>query len=639
MPGKSPNENRIKLKLWLKYYTPVTKGLNLVKSTFRDLKTGGLQFTGKKIGTYRRIRKLRKSRISPSEWMKKHTPDEKELEAQRAARFDRNIVFSITVPLYNTRESFLREMIDSVRAQTYPGWELCLADGSDEKHDYVGRICREYGDSDGRIRYRKLEKNLGVSGNTNACLEMATGEFTAFLDHDDVLAPSALFRMAEVLSRQEADVLYTDEATFLSPDIHHLLSIHLKPDFAIDNLRANNYICHFTAIRRSLLDRVGLYRSECDGSQDHDMMLRLAAVTDRFVHIPEPLYFWRASLNSTALNIETKDYAAEAGRRAVSDSLRAAGLQASVESSSASPTIYRIRYELTGRPKISIIIQTCDRVFYLKRCLESIESKTTYENYEIILIENNSKDPGTFDYYEEIKERWSNIRILYYKEKWNWSAANNFGVRAASGDYYLLLNNDTEVITPDWIEEMLMYAQRPDVGAVGAMLYYPNNRIQHAGVILGLNGRAAGHAVRDEPRGAYGYAGRLLYAQDMTAVTGACAMIDRKVWDEVGGADEAYPESLNDIDLCMRIRAAGYLIVWTPHAELFHYERVSRGEKDTEENMEKENEAQARFRAAWGKELEAGDPYYNPNLSLRNHFQPDDGTSDPISGAARPGKH
>ncbi|MDO5131804.1 MAG: glycosyltransferase family 2 protein [Eubacteriales bacterium] len=604
------------LRLKLIYRSRLDKSIHHVKLTVTYLFRYGPVYTAGKICKH--FLRPAPRRQSGSEWIKKHEYTPQRLDLQRKETFEREILFSIITPLYNTPDTYLRDMLDSVLAQTYPHWELCLADASTDGHESVGQICREYALADSRIHYRKLADNLGIAANTNEALTMASGEYVAFLDHDDILSPAALYEMAALLRNKDADLIYTDEATFLSPDRGRITFVHCKPDFAIDNLRANNYICHFTAYRRSLLDVVGKYRSEYDGSQDHDMMLRIAAVTDRIEHIPEVLYFWRAFPESTAYKADAKPAAAAAGRKAVSDNLRSAGLQAEVKSRKEAATIYNIQYALTGTPKVSIIIQSCDRIYYLKRCLESIAAKTTYKNYEIIIVENNSKKSETFAYYKEAERKWQNVRVLYWEKAWNWSALNNYAVReAAAGDYYLLLNNDTAVISPDWIEQLLMFAQRGDVGAVGAMLYYPDNTIQHAGVIIGMGG-VASHAFRNVERGMSGYAGRLLYAQDLSAVTGACMMIPRGVWDDVCGLDEAFAVEWNDIDLCLRIRKAGYLVVWTPHAELYHYESQSRGRNNTPKKYARSQKSRERFLTRWKEYYVKGDPYYSPHLSLRH---------------------
>lgn len=586
----------------------VTTGM--IRKGLRNIRENGVVDTMHKV--YRKLRGAATYR----KWMKTPLFTDAELSEQRSRVFSKDIIFSITVPLYNTPEPFLREMIESVIDQTYGKWELCLADGSDSKHDYVGNVCKEYAAGDKRILYRKLKRNRGISGNTNACLDMATGDYIALFDHDDILHPAALHEMMRVICESDADIVYTDEAVFISPNIGNISSIHFKPDFAPDNLRANNYMCHFTAFKRSLLDRTGGFRSEYDGSQDHDMMLRLTEAAERIEHIPEVLYFWRAHPQSVASGIDAKGYAAVAGRKAVMDSLRRQGLEAAVESTKVHPCIFRIRYALTGTPLVSIVIPNCDHVDELKTCIDSILSRSTYTNYEIIIAENNSREERTFAYYDSLTEKHDNIRVIIWEGEPNYSAINNYAVRnAVKGEYILLLNNDTEVITPSWIEEMLMFAQRGDVGAVGAMLFYPNDTIQGAGIILGLGG-AAGHAYHRAKRGGDGYMGRLAYAQDMTAVTAACMLTRRDVWEEVGGLDEELTVAFNDTDLCMKIRRAGYLIVWTPYAELYHYESLSRGKDDTPEKQARFESEVALFRRKWGAELTAGDPYYNPNLTL-----------------------
>ena len=538
---------------------------------------------------------------------------EEELEAQRTKVFPRSIKFSVVVPLYNTPEKFLHEMIRSVIDQTYADWELCMADGSDEAHGNVERICRQYMRKDLRIKYQRLEENLGISGNTNACLEMATGDYIGLFDHDDLLHPAALHEVMRAICEQDADFIYTDENTFHEKP-EDAFCPHFKPDYAPDTLRSYNYICHFTVFSRELLDEVGNFRREFDGSQDYDMVLRLTEKASKIVHIPEILYFWRAHSGSTAGDISAKPYTMDAARRALGEHLDRVGLVGEVEDSSI-PSTYRIKYTISGCPKVSIVIPNMDHADTLRTCISSILEKTTYENFEIVIIENNSRKEETFAYYDELKTD-PRIQIVTWEGKFNYSAINNFGVReAATGEYILLLNNDIEVITPDWLQEMLMFAQRPDVGAVGAMLYYPDDTIQHAGVVLGIGG-VAGHAHKYFPRGDFGYMSRATIAQDLSVVTAACVMLPRTVWDEVGGLDETFEVAFNDVDLCMRIRKAGYLIVWTPYAELYHYESKSRGAEDTPEKKKRFEGEVRRFQARWKSELAAGDPYYNPNLTL-----------------------
>ena len=547
-------------------------------------------------------------------------------KAQRAEKFSRKIKFSILVPLYNTPERYLREMIESVQYQTYPYWELCLADGSDDEHKKVEKICRKYMKKDPRIKYKKLEKNLGISGNTNACMDMATGSFIALFDHDDFLHPCVLYENMKAICEHGADYIYTDEATFRGTNLFDIITKHCKPDFAIDNLRANNYICHFSVFSRKLVEKGGRFRSEYDGSQDHDFILRMTACAKKVFHIRKILYFWRSHPDSVAADISAKPYAIDAAKRAVEDHLKRCGLEATVESSVAFPTIFRFRYKLNGTPKISILIPNKDNIEDLDRCLKSVLNKSTYKNYEIIIIENNSTKEETFKYYEDLKE-YPQIKVVYFEGSFNYSKVNNFGEKYATGEYLILLNNDTEVISEDWIEELLMYAQRPDVGAVGAKLYFADGTIQHAGIVIGLGAhRAAGHNNLAMKNDTFGYMGKLFYAQDVSAVTGACLMVRKSIYDDLGGLDESYSVALNDVDFCLRIIEKGYLNVFTPYSELYHYESKSRGAEDTDEKKQRFELEVAQFKERWKDYIAAGDPYYNPNFSLdRQDYYIEDG--------------
>ncbi len=523
------------------------------------------------------------------------------------------IKFSILVLLYNTPKDFLQEMIGSILFQTYDNWELCLADGSDSEHDYVQTLCEKITRMDKRIKYRKLEKNGGISANTNECVKMATGDYISLFDHDDLLHPSALFETMKAICEKDADFVYTDEATFESPDLHKIIHTNFKPDFAPDFFHGSNYICHFSSFKRSLLERTGLFNSECDGAQDYDLFLRLTEIATNIVHVQKCLYYWRACPTSTASSSSAKSYTCLAGQRALQNHFKRIGMEASVELGKV-PNTYRVIYPIKGTPLVSILIPNYEHVQTLKKCIDSISQKSTYENYEIIIIENNSTQQETFEYYDSLKEN-SKIKVVRWEGKFNYSAINNFGFKYAKGDYVLLLNNDIEVITPNWIEEMLMFAQRSDVGAVGAKLYFPSGKIQHGGVILGIGGVAA-HSHRGYPHGNHGYANRLVTTQNYSCVTAACLMVSSRVYKEVGGLDESFEVAFNDVDFCMRLRKAGYLNVWTPFAELYHYESESRGMEDTPEKKARFAGEVARFQNRWGDELRAGDPYYNPNLTL-----------------------
>lgn len=559
-------------------------------------------------------------------------PGEDTVKAQRSTKFEKDITFSILVPLYNTPEKFLRQMIESVLNQTYTKWELCLADGSDDAHSFVGDICKEYvakdedvakafGLSSTRIKYEKLTENLGISGNTNKCFKMATGNYIGLFDHDDILHPCALYEYMKVICEENADYVYCDETTFSGESIDHMITLHFKPDFAPDNLRANNFICHFSVFSAELLNGTQLFRSEFDGSQDHDMILRLTKAAKHIAHVPKILYYWRSHAGSVASDINAKSYAIDAAKGAVASHLTDCGFSGfSIESTRAFETIFRIRYAICGEPKISIIIPNKDHIDDLRRCIDSITSKSSYENYEIIVVENNSTSTEIFEYYETLKKHPS-IQVVTYKGDFNYSAINNLGAKSATGDYILLLNNDTEVITRSWMEEMLMYAQREDVGAVGCMLYYPDYTIQHAGVVLGLGAhRTAGHSHYGMAKENLGYMGRLCYAQNVSAVTGACLMVKKSLFDELNGLSEEFAVALNDVDFCIRLREMGYLNVFTPFAELFHYESASRG-SDVDATANEANRARYEaeseaFRQKWKAILEKGDPYFNPNFSL-----------------------
>ena len=609
--------SRIKNNPLWKASAPLRRGMHFVIRQRDRLKNcGSIRGVLAKLD-YKKIERKAMARYGTESF-----PDEARAKEERETVFDRMIKISILVPLYNTPEPFLRDMITSVLNQTYQKWELCLADGSDAEHGEVGRICREYLEKDSRIVYQKLLKNEGISGNTNECLKLATGEYIGLFDHDDILHPSTLYEYVKAVNEQDADYIYCDETTFKNGDINKMLTMHFKPDYAVDNLRANNYICHFSVFAKRLLEGEELFRSRFDGSQDHDMILRMTDRAKHIVHIPKLLYYWRCHEGSVASGIDAKPYVVAAAKGAVADHLRRHGFtHFQITSTRAFETIFKIRYEIIGDPMISIVIPNKDHAADLKRCITSILEKSTYENYEIVIVENGSETKEIFEYYTSLKE-YDNIRVVTYEKPegqngFNYSAVNNFGVKQTKGDYILLLNNDTEVITVNWMEELLMYAQREDVGAAGAKLYYGNKTIQHAGVVLQLGAhRTAGHSHYGQSRENLGYMGRLCYAQNVSAVTGACLLVKKSLFEEVGGLDESFAISLNDVDFCLKLREKGLLNVFTPFAELYHYESVSRGLDDSGEKAERYNRESAHFREKWKTVLEKGDPYYNPNFSL-----------------------
>jgi GT2 family glycosyltransferase len=628
--------NRIKNNPLWKVAKPARNAMHwVIRQKDRLVNCGGPRGVVAKLGYKKREREAMKQFGTES------FPNEEQAKQERETVFPRMVKISILVPLWNNKREFQIEMLESVMNQTYQNWELCLADGSDDEHAYMGEICREYAErANGRIVYKKLERNGGIAGNTNECLKLATGEYIGLFDQDDVLHPSVLYEYVKAINEQDADYIYCDETTFKSGDINHMLTMHFKPDFSPDNLRANNYICHFSVFARSLLDGNELFRSKFDGSQDHDMILRLTDNAKKIVHVPRLMYYWRSHAGSVASGIGAKPYAIEAAKGAVAEHLKKHGYDHfQITSTRAFETIFRIRYEIIGNPKITIVIPNKDHVEDLRRCVTSILEKSTYDNYEIVIVENNSTSAEIKNYYTELLgysyeeaadklhvkgcdggvlvSEDKKITIVIYKGEFNYSAVNNLGVSYASGEYILLLNNDTEVITVNWLEELLMYAQREDVGAVGAKLYYADKTIQHAGVVIGLGAhRTAGHTHYKQHRQNLGYMGRLCYAQNVTAVTGACLLVKKSLFDAVGGLEEGFAISLNDVDFCLKLRKRNLLNVFTPFAELYHHESVSRGLDDNGEKAERYNRESAVFRDKWKEELEKGDPYYNPNFSL-----------------------
>jgi len=609
-----------------------TAGLRKVMHAVKR-QTDRIKNCGGPRGIWAKIKYKQRERVAMVQHGTASFPDEARAKQERETVFDRMVKISILVPLYNTPLNFLEEMIGSVTWQTYQNWELCLADGSDAEHKEIGEYCKRLAAQDSRIVYQKLARNDKISGNTNECLKLATGEFVALFDHDDILHPSVLYEYVKVINEQDADYIYCDETTFKDGSVDNMITLHFKPDYSPDNLRANNYICHFSCFKKDLLEGMELFRKQYDGSQDHDMILRLTDKAKNVVHVPKLLYYWRSHAGSVASGIDAKPYVVEAARGAVADHLRTHGYEHfKITSTRAFETIFKISYEIKGEPKISIVIANKDHVEDLRRCISSIREKSTYENYEIVVVENNSETEEIFAYYKELtNDKFDKsmkhgdvvssddgvIKIVKYEGEFNYSAINNLGVEKTDGEYILLLNNDTQVITVNWMEELLMYAQREDVGAVGGKLFYGNKTIQHAGVVIGLGAhRTAGHTHYGQSRENLGYMGRLCYTQNVTAVTGACLMVKKELFEKVGGLDTGFAVSLNDVDFCLKLRKEGYLNVFTPFAELYHFESISRGLDDAGEKAQRYNKESEVFRDKWKEELAKGDPYYNPNFSL-----------------------
>ena len=524
---------------------------------------------------------------------------------------------SIVVPLYNTPLNFLEELLDSVVNQTYRNWELCCVDAGQDTA--VGQHVQARAKADPRIRYQKLTENEGIAGNTNHGFELATGDYISLLDHDDILHPCALWYTAQAIVEQGADFVYTDEATF-EGKVENVVLYHFKPDFMLDNLRSNNYICHLTTFSKVLMEQAGGgERAEYNGSQDYDLFLRLTEKARKIAHIPHALYYWRSSPNSTASDISAKTYCIDAGIAALKAHYARCGVAVDdVTLIPGTPGYYKTDYTMAHPGRVSILIPTCDHIRDLETCVESIYARTTYPDFEILLIENNSKEEQTFRSYERMrKEHPDTLKVLTWQGKgFNYSALNNFGARYATGEYLLLLNNDTEVITPGWLEEMVMYAQQKRVGCVGAKLLYPDDTIQHAGVGFGIGG-VAGHLHKYFPATSDGYMGRLNYVQDVYGDTAACLLIRKEIYDEVHGLDESYAVAFNDVDFCVRVREAGYTNVFTPFAQLYHYESKSRGMEDNPEKQKRFQGEVLRFQARWGDLLAKGDPCTNPNFDIQ----------------------
>lgn len=566
-------------------------------------------------------------RMEPEEvpygpWYEEHRAKPEELERQRKQSLawenfsggeESACVFSIAVPVFRTPAKFLCEMIESVRSQSFPFWELCLANADPEDRE-VAEILERYCREDRRIRVKNLKENKGISENTNAALAMARGEFVGLLDHDDLLAPDALYEMAARLEKDGGiDVFYTDEDK-VTTDLSEHFQPHLKPDFNLDLLRSNNYICHFFVVRREIAERIGGFRPEFNGAQDYDFIFRCTEEAEKIVHIPRILYHWRVHSASTADNPASKMYAYEAGKRAIEGNLERSGVRG-VVSLRQDYGFYDVHYPVEGEPLVSILIPNKDQKETLMHCIHSVLETSTWKILEILIIENNSEREETFACYREL-EKDPRIRILTYPGKtFNYSAINNFGVQQAKGEYLLFLNNDIEVITPDWIEQMLGNCQRPEVGIVGAKLYYPDNTIQHAGIIIGIGG-IAGHAFLGLARAKSGYLHKASLQMDYSAVTAACMMMKAEAFRKAGGFEEKLTVAFNDVDLCLRTVEQGWLVVYDPHVEMYHYESKSRGAEDSEEKLRRFQQEIEFMRTRWIRLLKDGDPNYNPNLTL-----------------------
>lgn len=549
------------------------------------------------------------------EWYELTRPTEEELEKQRNEKFPAEPKFSIVIPVYQTPEKYLREMLDSIISQTYTNWEVCIADGS-PKGKSVEKTLRKYAEKDVRIRYKVLGENLGISGNTNAAMDMAEGDYIVLADHDDTITPNALYELAKAINLdKDNEVIYSDEDK-LDMDGGALFEPHFKPDFNVDLLTSTNYICHLFAVKKELVDKIGQFNHEFDGAQDYDFIFRCTENAKKIYHVPKVLYHWRCHQDSTASNPESKLYAFEAGARAIKAHFDRLGVETESIEKGVDYGKYHTRFKIKGEPLVSVIIPNKDHHLDLDLCVKSLMEKATYKNLEYIVIENNSTEKDTFQYYEKMEKEHENFHVVTWEKEFNYSAINNFGETFAKGEYLLFLNNDTEIIEPDCIQEMTGYCQREDVGAVGARLLYQDDTIQHAGVVIGFGG-IAGHTFIGLHKSENSYFHRAMCAQDYSAVTAACIMVKKSVFEEVGGFSTELAVAFNDIDLCMKIRRADKLIVYNPYALLYHYESKSRGLEDTPEKVARFNREIAVFAKKWPDILKNGDPYYNPNLTLR----------------------
>lgn len=547
------------------------------------------------------------------EWFNATKVTEEELERQRNTKFEFAPMISIIVATFNTKEEYLKEMIDSVRNQSYSNWQLCIGDGS--TNDSVEKYVKEHYGDDSRIVFKKLEKNYGISGNMNGALELVTGDYVGLFDHDDLLTPDCLYEFVASMQEVHHDCVYSDEDK-LNDKTKKFEDPHFKPDFSIDLLCSHNYITHFFVVNMDIVRKVGGMRSEYDGSQDHDFIFRCVEQANSVYHVPKILYHWRMHPLSTAMDPESKMYCYTSGKKAIESHFKRIGIDATVEMLPRPLYgMYHCKYTVKDHPLVSILIPNYNHKDLLKGCIESLMNVNTYSNMEIVIVENNSTEQEIFDYYKELEETYSNVKVIYYEGDFNYSKINNYGVKYTHGEYILFLNNDTKVIEPDSIEDMLGVCQREDVGAVGAKLLYEDDTVQHCGVVVGYHGYAtAAFSLID--RNDFGYMGRPRVSWDVSAVTAACLMTKREIFDEVGGFDEDFKVACNDVDLCLKIRSLNKWIVEDVFSVWYHYESKSRGLEDTPEKQARFQSEIARFQKKWPEILKNGDPFHNPNFDL-----------------------
>lgn len=539
-------------------------------------------------------------------------------------------LISIIMPTYNTCPEHLADCIHSVREQTYPNWELCIADDGSTKAETIN-VLKSFENQDSRIKVFYRSKNGHISAASNTALSLATGDYTCFLDHDDVLSPHALFFIALAINAwPSAGLIYTDEDKLSREGNRE--SPHFKSDWNYDLLLSQNYICHLCAIRKDIIDTVGGFREGFEGGQDHDLILRCSSIIDKsdILHIPLVLYHWRISNQSTAGFPEAKDYTSNASLLALTDHLAKTGKHDAIVETGKYANTYRIRWPFATEnlPKVDIIIPTRDKGDVTQRAVESIIEKTDYDNYMITVIDNGSADPASLAILDHLQSRYARLQVVRYDKPFNFSKINNYAASITDGDVLALLNNDIEIINSEWLAEMVSLAIREGTGCVGAKLYYPNNTIQHAGVILGIGG-VAGHSHKYFSRESPGYFSRLGLVQSVSAVTAAALVVRRNIYIEVGGLNEkCLAVAFNDVDFCMKVLEAGYTNIWTPYAELYHHESLSRGTEDSPEKVMRFNSEVDYMKRTWGRRL-AVDRYYSPNLTLERE---DFGITSVING-------
>lgn len=613
----------------------IKSNLNKIKYYFRRY---GFLETLKKV--FKRVFHIKENRKSNQEqykiWMEKNNLTNQDIENQKAHKFEYSPKISIVVPMYNTNEIFFKELVESLENQTYSNWELCLADGS----EFQNKSLKQYYENNEKIKYKLLNENKGISENTNVAIDIATGDYIGFLDHDDLLSKDALYEVVKVINENvDNEFIYSDEDKI--DQTGERFEPYFKPDYSPETLECNNYITHFVVVKKELIEKVGKLNSEFNGAQDFDFVLRATYNAKKVVHISKILYHWRVHRDSTAYVADSKPYAYEAGIKVAEAHIKRTGRKGKVENGQDVPGIYKIKYEIEGNPKVSILIPNKDNVNLLKRCIESILKLTTYKNYEIVIVENNSEKKATFDYYNQLVRR-ENIKILNFNKntifdctgerilkfneessnkiiqenskEFNYSALINFGVQNVNGEFVLQLNNDTKVLTPDWLELMIGYAQNKEIGTVGGRLYYEDKTIQHAGIIIGLSG-IAGNMLVNLPYGKHAYFGREASTRNVAAVTGACLLCRRELYEEVGFMDEEkFKVAFNDVDFCLKLLEKGYRNIYNPYVELIHYESKSRGYEYSEKQEERFNKEAENFKTKWKKYIDY-DPYYNINFT------------------------